>query len=191
VGISLIEIVLSRLYINPLLLRLRSNNSSSESVNSEATRTYMDLPLSFLLTSEAGMGLAGRRSALLKLAQDVFRVEQELLPSVVPSDEDTPEIPPKIEGDEREAHSGFSLAPSNDAIRRIAERTDVVLQVSDLSSGPCTTMSICGVSLYTRYHQRGVVNFMYNKDSRRLWHHTHQGEEGSDEGSKTLQPRGL
>jgi len=189
VGISLIENVLSRLYVNPpLLFRLRSRNSSSESVNSEVTRTYMDLPLSFLLTSEAGMGLAGPRSALLKLAQDVFRVEEELLPSVVPSDKDTPEIPPKIGEDEREANSGSSLAP---AIRRIAERTDVVLQVSDLSSGPCTTMSICDVSLYTRYHQRGVVNFMYNKDSRKLWHHTHQREEGRDEGPKTLHPQGL
>jgi hypothetical protein len=137
------------------------------------------------------MGSAGPRSALFKLAQDVFRVEEELLPSVVPPDEDTPEIPPKIGEDEREADSGSSLAPSNDAIRRIAERTDVVLQVSNLSSGPCTTMSICDVSLCTRYHQRGVVNFMYNKDSRRLWHHTHQREEGSDEGPKTLQPRGL
>lgn len=159
-GISLIEIVLSGLYNNPLFLRLRSSNSSSESVNSEATRTYMGLSLSFLLTSEAVMGSAGTRSALLKLAQDVFRVEEVLLPSVVPSDGDTPEIPPEIEEDEREANSGSSLLRSHDAIRRMAERTDVVLQVSNSSSGRCTTMSICDVSLYTRNHQRDVVNFM-------------------------------
>ena len=99
----------------------------------------MVLFLSFLLTSEAGIRTAsGLKFAFFKFALDAFRVEDELLLSVVPCVEDAGSSLVVLVLEPR----GMStLVWSGEGIRR----DDVVLElgVPTPSLGACTTISMC------------------------------------------------